>query len=138
MNMSVTTKPLLRSRRKMKGLSMLFAKQSRWLTNVILMAGLGMSLAACAGNQKFATLSDGACSAFPRPQYQIRGVTRYDQKWADETTEAGVAGCNWHRPQLRPARLVTKAVPIETPADLKPTTFKHRWLGHFFRKRAAK
>lgn len=83
----------------------------------------------CASNQKFATLQDGACNAFPRPQFQVKGQTSYDQRWADETTEAGVAGCGWHRPQVRPASL--------TPSQPSPkATFKQRWLHKFFRDRA--
>jgi len=79
----------------------------------MLAVALGMLLAGCA-NTKFATLTDGACKAFPRPVYQIKGATRYDQKWADETTEVGVAGCGWKRPEHRPAYL--NPMPVKAPA----------------------
>lgn len=45
------------------------------------------------------------CDAFPRPEFQIRGASSYDQDWADRTTEAGVAGCKWQRPVVRPPQL---------------------------------
>lgn len=85
---------------------------------VIAAAALGLSLTACASNHDFATLSDGACKAFPRPQYQIKGKTAYDQKWADETTEAGVAGCHWPRPARRPASL--EPMPVKAPVAAAP------------------
>jgi hypothetical protein len=101
-----------------------------------------MLCAACAHNpDKFSTLEGvtgnggGACSAFPRPQYQVKGQTVFDQRWADETTEAGVAGCGWKRPQARPASLM----PVK-PSPVLPSpkaTFKRRWLGKFFHDRVS-
>lgn len=100
----------------------------------MLVAALGTLLAGCVTNGTFATLGSsdpsapdaGACSAFPRPQYQIRGATPYDQQWADTTTEAGVAGCKWERPQPRPAAL--DAAPTVAP---KPAVKKKRFLDRF-------
>ena len=91
----------------------------------MLAAGLGMLLTGCAST-KFATLTDGACKAFPRPAFQIKGATRYDQKWADETTEVGISGCGWTRPDRRPSYLnpmpvkapVPVAAPITQPSPL--------------------
>lgn len=99
----------------------------------------GMSLMGCAST-KFATLSNGACSAFPAPQYQIKGKTGYDQKWADETTEAGVAGCDWNRPKKRPASLNPKPVPVSQPVvnDPAPAPFKKRWYDRFMKHKSAK
>jgi hypothetical protein len=77
-----------------------------------------MLLTGCAGT-KFATLTDGACKAFPRPAYQIKGATRYDQKWADETTEVGISGCGWKRPVRRPAYL--NPMPVKAPAAAAPS-----------------
>lgn len=82
----------------------------------MLAAGLGMLLTGCAST-KFATLTDGACKAFPRPVYQIKGATRYDQKWADETTEVGISGCGWKRPDRRPSYL--NPMPVKTPAPIQ-------------------
>lgn len=78
-----------------------------------LVAALGTLLTGCVTNDTFATLGSsdpasadaGACSAFPRPEYQIRGATPFDQKWADVVTEVGVAGCKWERPMPRPAAM---------------------------------
>lgn len=83
----------------------------------------GILLTGCASNERFATLTSGACSAFPRPAYQVRGRTSFDQRWADETTEAGVAGCGWKRPAHRPASMDARppaaaavpAIAVEAP-----------------------
>lgn len=95
-----------------------------------------MSLTACADKNVFGTLTGadakggGVCSAFPRPPYAIAGKTAYDQKWADETTEAGVAGCRWDRPAPRPADLAgaPEPKPVATPV-------KRHWYDHFRRKK---
>jgi hypothetical protein len=109
----------------------------------MLAVGLGTLLAGCAST-KFATLSDGACKAFPRPEYQVKGATRYDQKWVDETTEAGVAGCGWNRPAHRPTYLNPMPVkaPIAAPAPwpdavpmpAKKPSFFNRLRSRFHRK----
>lgn len=90
-------------------------------------AGLGILLTGCATNPQFASL-EGTCSAFPRPEYQIKGKTKYDQTWADKITEAGVAGCRWDRPLRRPPELdrspATQAVIVskgERPTVFSPT-----------------
>lgn len=79
----------------------------------------------------FATLQ-GPRDSFPAPEYQIKGETPYDQKWADETTEAGVAGLGWKRPKPRPASLSKPKVTAPSPKK----TFKQRWLYFHFRERA--
>jgi hypothetical protein len=90
-------------------------------------------LTACADKNRFASLTGtdgqggGACSAFERPQYQIRGATSYDQKWADKTTEAGVAGCSWPRPEARPHELDAKPLIVKAP----PKAAKRRWYDRF-------
>lgn len=84
-----------------------------------LLAVCGTPLAGCAssGSDKFASLSGateqggGACDAFPRPPYQVRGATPYDQEWADKTNEAGIAGCKWERPMPRPSFLDAPPIP---------------------------
>ena len=100
------------------------------LMRVLPVAALGTLLAGCATDGQFATLSKGACEAFPRPQYQIKGKTSYDQKWSDEVTEAGVAGCKWQRPDRRPAELDAPKMPVKAPpAPPKKPTFLQRWRG---------
>jgi hypothetical protein len=99
-----------------------------------------MSLTGCASNRQFATLTGGACSAFPAPTVQIKGRTSMDQRWADETTEAGVAGCGWKRPARRPASLDARpraaAPALETVAPAPaaaPPAKRNFW--HWFRRR---
>lgn len=97
-----------------------------------------MLLTGCASNKEFATLTGGACSAFPEPAYQIKGRTKTDQRWADETTEAGVAGCGWKRPAHRPVAMdakpaVVPAVAIEPAPASKPAK-RHWWNRIFHRK----
>lgn len=48
---------------------------------------------------------EGACAAFARPEYAIKGKTRYDQYWISIMIETGIAGCGWKRPLPRPASL---------------------------------
>jgi hypothetical protein len=105
-------------------------------TAFIQTAAIGMLLAGCAHNDGFATLTGvngtgGACSAFEAPKYAIAGKTAYDQKWADKTTEAGVAGCKWKRPQPRPALLDAKPMPVKALPAKKP-----HWYDRFRKKPA--
>ena len=108
----------------------------------MLVVGLGTLASGCAHKSSFQTFSGaqghgvGACSAFEAPQYQIKGQTGYDQKWADKTTEAGVAGCDWKRPAKRPASLNPK--PVLVKDDPAPTTFKKRWYDRFLKHKTAK
>lgn len=94
---------------------------------VLLVAVSGILLGACAHNPNKAQLRslDGACNAFPKPVYQVKGKTPYDQQWADEVTEAGVAGCQWKRPAKRPAALdapKAKKAPV-----VKESKWKRAW-----------
>lgn len=73
-------------------------------------AGLGILLSGCAGPSKLQTFAGGSCQAFPRPDYQIKGKTKFDQTWADKVTEAGVAGCQWPRPKARPVAWDTTVI----------------------------
>jgi hypothetical protein len=89
---------------------------------------LGMLLAGCASNNKFASLDgpDGACSAFQAPPYVVKGKTRYDQHWVDTQTETGIAGCGWERPKARPLSLDAKSKPM--PVKVTPNAVaKKRW-----------
>jgi hypothetical protein len=88
-----------------------------------LVVALGTLLAACATNDKqITTFQGGACEAFERPPFQVKGATPYDQLWADKATEAGVTGCKWERPAQRPMNwdgtvyvVDGKLVPVLTP-----------------------
>lgn len=86
------------------------------------MAGLGISLAGCASvpDPRIATLSNGACKAFTRPQYALKGVTEYDQAWADDYIETGVGACGWKRPEPRPKSWDKPKVVTPAPAAIKP------------------
>lgn len=97
------------------------------------MAALGTLLAGCASNQTFATLTQGACEAFPRPTYQVMGKTHYDQEWIDVTVEAGVAGCKWMRPEARPAAFDAAPEKAKEPAKPKKKTL---WDRLRFKKQA--
>lgn len=98
---------------------------------VTVAVALGALLTGCADKDRFATMIGGACEGFERPEYEIKGKTPYDQKWADKQTEAGVAGCNWERPKPRPASLDAKPMPVKAPQPMKPATFRDRWLNRF-------
>ncbi|MGZ5988118.1 MAG: hypothetical protein ACXWLZ_03600 [Rhizomicrobium sp.] len=74
----------------------------------------------------------GVCDAFERPAYQVLGKTPYDQEWVDKTTEAGVAGCKWQRPEARPAALdAPAAVAPAKPAPPKKLTVWSRVKSKF-------
>ena len=94
-----------------------------------LVTALGMSLSACAGSDKIATFLGGACKALPQAEYQIKGKTRYDQVWIDQTIESEVAGCQWDRPKPRPASWDATVVVPPTPTTPPIVTVKKpSWL----------
>lgn len=104
----------------------------RKLMSVTVAVALGALLTGCADKDRFATLIGGACQGFEQPEYQIKGKTAYDQKWADKQTEAGVAGCGWERPQPRPPSLDAKPkpMPVKVSAPETPNVaVKRRWWG---------
>jgi len=133
--------------------------RSKPLMTVTLLASSGMLLSACVTDNSFATLK-GASSSFVAPKYQVLGKTQYDQKWIDQTTEAGIAGFGWKRPAKRPASLNPKPVSVQAAPDQyacfgaerykamsegrtcaddpKPTTFRKRWYDRFLRHKAPK
>lgn len=95
----------------------------------------GTLLAGCATKGGFATFGapgdparegEGVCSAFERPKYRIVGATAFDQLWADRIIEAGVAGCDWARPEQRPASFDAKPVPV--PKSLPVKKKRPGWL----------
>ena len=99
-------------------------------TRALIVASLGISLAACASNNGVKSL-DGAKEAFDAPPYAVKGKTSYDQRWIDGQIEAGVAAFGWQRPKPRPVELdapkvATAPVPLPQPAP-KKTPFWKRW-----------
>jgi hypothetical protein len=65
--------------------------------HVALAAALGTLLAGCATSGP-ASVAGGECRLFRPPAHVVRGADQESQNWADDTVEAGVAGCHWHRP----------------------------------------
>lgn len=89
--------------------------------HALILVALGISLAGCASsNSGVASLTGGACKAFDRPPYAIKGATPYDQAWADDQVEAGVGGCGWARPKPRPASLDKPKALTVAPVAIKP------------------
>jgi hypothetical protein len=66
---------------------------------VIAIAGL---LGACSKDMKPASILGGECHIFHPPGYIVKGKTRFDNVWIEDTTEAGITGCGWERPHKRP------------------------------------
>lgn len=67
----------------------------------------------------------GEGGALKAPEFAIRGATDFDQKWIDETTEAGVAALGWPRPAPRPAEWDRPLAPAAT-AGAAPAPKKKR------------
>lgn len=106
---------------------------------VALLASSGILLLGCVTDSGFGTFTGklgGVCDAFERPTYQVLGKTPYDQGIADNWTEAGVAGCKWERPAVRPAELDSPAVaaPLPKPAPVKKASVWKRVKSKFGRK----
>lgn len=87
-----------------------------------------MSLAGCATFNQALSIK-GACDSFQAPKFAVKGKTRPDQLWVDDTTESGIAACKWQRPKPRPPMktIVHKAefvpvrvVPIEVSVEAQP------------------
>lgn len=81
---------------------------------------LGMSAFLLAGCMTTgpSSVKGGECRIFERPEYAVRGKTRYDQDWVDGNIEAGVGGCGWRRPKTRPASF--DATPAQRKATAPP------------------
>lgn len=93
---------------------------------MVLAVVVAATLTGCAGGP-VGSIIGGECRAIPAPKVQMYGLAKVDQDYLDEVTEAGVAACNWPRPQarVRPAPLKVEAV-----APLKPAA-KKRFLDRF-------
>lgn len=66
---------------------------------------VGLALGGCTSIQKINSIHGGEAKIFERPQYEVRGATRYDQDWIDSQVEGGVAAFGWERPAPRPPEL---------------------------------
>ena len=88
-------------------------------------SALALALAACGTSPKGSVLgSEGG--ALKGPEFAIRGKTEFDQRWIDETTEAGIEALGWKRPAPRPAEWDKPlARNVVAPAPVKK---KKRWL----------
>jgi hypothetical protein len=77
-------------------------------------------IAGCSGIPLPASVRDGECKVFERPEFVVRGAKRYDQNWIDGNIEAGVGGCNWARPKPRPASFDAAGNTVAPVADPTP------------------
>jgi hypothetical protein len=77
-----------------------------------------------------ASVKNGECKIFERPEYAVRGKRTYDQDWIDSQVEGGVGGCGWRRPKPRPASF--DAIVAPKAATIAP---KKRGLLKRFRDR---
>lgn len=79
-----------------------------------------MLLTGCAGTKLPASVSGGIDKIFPHPPHEIRGATTVDQRWIDETIEAGSTCCGW-MVKPRPNDLdIPKPKPVAVKANPKP------------------
>ena len=65
---------------------------------------ISLPLAGCFETIK-GSIAGGECRVFEAPKYAVRGYRSYDQDWIDGNIEAGVGGCGWKRPAVRPVSL---------------------------------
>lgn len=70
------------------------------LLRIALLLPLALALGGCPGREppEPATVHEGACEAFKHPDFYVRGKTRKDQHWINQTVERGIRVCNWPRP----------------------------------------
>jgi hypothetical protein len=83
-----------------------------------------MLTAGCAGTRLPASVSGGIDQVFPAPPHEIRGLTRADQAWIDETIAAGASCCGWvvkPRPQSLDRKIAV------SPLVAAPPPKKRRW-----------
>jgi hypothetical protein len=77
-------------------------------------------------------VSGGEDHALKGPQFVIKGATDFDQRWIDETTEAGIAALGWQRPAARPAEWDKPLAKAADPAPLTTPTAKRERLRNLF------
>lgn len=93
------------------------------------MVALGTLLTGCANKDASFITTAALCQKLPKPEFQIRGATPYDQNFADETTEVLVAGCGADRPKPRPPEM--ERVAAVAPPVKKPAPAKRKFLDRF-------
>lgn len=86
-------------------------------TKGALVFAIAMLLTGCAGAKLPASVSGGIDKIFPEPPHEIRGATPIDQRWIDETIEAGSTCCAW---QVKPRPAALDAPPPPPAAKLTP------------------
>lgn len=74
------------------------------IVRMVLIAALALPLAGCFEATR-GSITGGECKVFDPPPFAVRGLRQYDQDWIDGNIEAGVGGCGWERPQVRPASM---------------------------------
>lgn len=88
------------------------------LKTVLILVGIGTSLAGCATTGQLALSIKGACGSFQAPTFPVKGQAKRDQVWVDDTTESGVAACGWKRPK---ASAIVRKVAKPKIAQAQPT-----------------
>lgn len=72
--------------------------------------------------------------ALKGPDFAVKGATEFDQRWIDETTEAGIAALGWQRPGPRPPewdKPLARNKPTIEQAAAAPEKKKLRWRDRF-------
>jgi len=82
-----------------------------------------------------ASVAGGEDHALKGPEFVVKGATDFDQRWIDETTEAGIAALGWKRPEPRPPEWDKPLA--KTAAVSQPVKKKRGWNLFHTRKPAA-
>jgi len=83
-------------------------------------------------------VTGGLDTVIKAPEVAVKGATDFDQRWIDETTEAGVSALGWKRPAPRPPewdKPLSRNVPADPAPAAKPVK-KKRWLDILRRRKA--
>jgi hypothetical protein len=65
---------------------------------IAILVAAAFALAACA-TPRPASVVGGECRVFEQPNHPVKGKTKRDQAWIDDTVESGIAACGWNRPK---------------------------------------
>lgn len=89
----------------------------RHLALLLLLAPL---LGACASKPLGGSIAGSICKGIiERPEYAVKGATRYDQDWIDPTIESAGGACHWAPPAPRPPELDAQPAPKVSPMPAK-------------------
>ncbi len=84
-------------------------------------------------------MQGGEAHALKGPEFVVKGATDFDQRWIDDTVEAGVAALGWQRPAERPPEwdkpLAPAAAVASIPAPKKKLRLRDRLHNLFHRKK---